>query len=169
MKQFLAISSIIFCSLFLINCKKKDPQPCDECLATPFTSGFKTNVVGKWRFYKIAWLQGSNLSYKDTIDLGTTYEIEIHENGIIDYYRNDTLISTKKLMVWFDEEFSPPSDNLGTVVAYLNCVVGDNPYTNEFSSVLLNMDTLRVSYQPFVYVNEATFEESGKGFYYRKH
>lgn len=159
---------------FIAGCTKEDPKPCPEppqvCEATPFIEGFKTNLVGKWRFYKVAWYNqlGTFQGYKDTIDLDVTYEFEINENGTIDYYRNDSFLIQKKLDVWYEVEGNPPVEPLGVVSAYLDCVVGGNPAEEEFGSALFYQDTLMVQHHPIVFRVEATGEFSGNGYFYRK-
>jgi hypothetical protein len=154
-------------------CKKDEPMPCkDTCRATLFDSGIKEQLVGKWRFYKVKWyketLGGASLiSYKDTIELGSTYELDIHANGTIDYYRNDSFVETKKLEVYIDNTWDDgPNGWIGFIESHMNCV-NENPIVNDFSCVLRYPDTITVKYHPIYYNNEAAGESSGKGFYYR--
>lgn len=172
MKRKLIIMAVLASSLLMTTCTKEDPKPCPEppelCEATPFTEGFKTNIVGKWRFFKIAWYNqlGVLQGYKDTNELAVSYMMEVHSNGTVDYYRNDTLYETRKIKVFHEVEGNPPVEPLGVVVGDMDCIA-ENPEENSFSVVLLDQDTLRVSYRPLVIRNEATGEHSGKGRYYR--
>ena len=167
MKRFLVTSTTLLCSLLLLNCKK-DPQPCNQCIATPFTSGFKTNLVGKWRFFKlpIYYQSGTFKEYIDTIDLGDTYKIEILECGIIDYYKNDILIESKKIEVNFENE-SNGADHMGVVTGYLNCQKEGNVENYDFGVLLKTSDTLLANYLPIIINNSETGEISGRGYYYK--
>ena len=70
--------------LFFTSCKKEEPTPSIEtCIATPFDTGVRQLLVGKWCFYKIAWFQetigGQQIvSWKDTVDLGKNYHLFIY-------------------------------------------------------------------------------------------
>ena len=156
----------------MISCKKDDPMPCTEtCQATPFTSGFKTNLVGKWRFYKIAWFyqNGTLKEYKDTIELGNSYQLEIHSNGNIDFYRNDSLLETRKITVTYDSEGNPPLEPFGVVTGWLDCQPDGEPFIYDFASILTTEDTMAISYRPFKIIDDIAGEYSGRGYYYRKH
>lgn len=169
--------STILVGILLISCKKDDPDlTCtggETCEATLLNEGFKSNLVGKWKFYKQRWSYetlggGSLIIYKTPEDLGAEYEVEISADGMFKLYRNDTLIENKKLEVRYEMEYSNPMDvGLGGVVANFDCIYAIHDTMDRFSCHMLSIDTFTLSRKPIFYHDESSNERSGAGYFYR--